>query len=72
MIVKSNLKQVLEAKNMEQKDLSKMTGIREATISEMCRDINKMFSRNVLNKIVNALDITDINELIILVEEQKE
>lgn len=64
MIVKSNLKQVLDKRGMEQKDIAQKAGIREATISDMCRDTNKMFSRNVINKLVTELNITDMNELI--------
>lgn len=54
-------------KNVEwNKKLAEITGIREATISELCRDINKMFSRTVIDKIANAFNIDDINVLIII------
>lgn len=58
------LKLVLEERGMEQKELSKLSGVREATISEMCRDINKTFPRNVIEQIANALEIDDINSLL--------
>ena len=62
--IKSNLKQLLESKGWEQKKLSEVTGIREATISEMCRNINKTYPRQVLLRIADALEINDINEII--------
>lgn len=71
MIIKCNLKEILDRLGMEQKDLSKRTGIREATISDMCRDKNKMFSRQVLEKIIKVLNIKDINELISIEFEEK-
>lgn len=61
-----NLKELLLKKGMDQKELSKRTGVREATISEMCRDINKTFPRSVVEKIANELKIEDINQLISL------
>ena len=64
MQIKCNLKKVLEQRGIYQKELSLRTGIREATISDMCRDKNKMFSRQVMEKIVEELGIKDVNELI--------
>lgn len=66
--IKCNLKQILIDKGWEQKKLAEVTGIREATISELCRDINKTFPRTVLERIAEALEIKDIGELIELVE----
>ncbi|TQR44894.1 XRE family transcriptional regulator [Paenibacillus popilliae] len=63
-IIVCNLKQLLEERGLEQKQLSEMTKIREATISEMVRNKNKMFPRHVLEKIANALDIDDISKII--------
>lgn len=63
-IIVCNLKQLLEERGLEQKQLSEMTKIREATISEMVRNKNKMFPRHVLEKIANALEIDDISEII--------
>ncbi|WP_090739437.1 helix-turn-helix transcriptional regulator [Paenibacillus sp. Mc5Re-14] len=63
-ILSCNLKNILREKGLDQKDLSQMTGVREATISEMVRNKNKMFSRQVLEKIMNALDIDDIGKLL--------
>ncbi|UMR35905.1 helix-turn-helix transcriptional regulator [Paenibacillus polymyxa] len=59
-----DLKNLLLEKGWEQKRLSELTGIREATISEMVRNKNKMFPRQVLEKIINVLEIDDIAKLI--------
>lgn len=70
--IRCNLKKLLNDRGWEQKKLAEITEIREATISEMCRDSNKMFPRSVLEKIVEKLDLDDINELISIVEEPKD
>ena len=62
--INCKLKYILEDRGWEQKKLAEMTGIREATISELCRNINKTYPRNVLEKIADALEINDISELI--------
>ncbi|WP_342428420.1 helix-turn-helix transcriptional regulator [Paenibacillus sp. FSL L8-0158] len=59
-----DLKNLLIEKGWEQKKLSELTGIREATISELVRNKNKMFPRQVLEKIINVLEIEDITKLI--------
>lgn len=64
-----DLKTALKRKNMTAKELAQKTGIREATISEMSR-------RNSLNltyiaKILEALEISDIRELLIYEEKNK-
>lgn len=63
-IIVCNLKELLEKRGLEQKQLSEKTGVREATISEMVRNKNKMFPRHVLEKIADALDIDDISEIL--------
>lgn len=67
--VKSKLKDAIKRKGWDQKTLAMKAGVREATISEMCRDTNKMFPREVMNKIANALEIDDIREIIDLEDE---
>ncbi len=69
-VVVSNLKKVLEERGIEQKQLAEMTEIREATISEIVRNKNKMFPRHVLEKIAEALNIDDIREIITIVDDK--
>ncbi|MBU7316120.1 helix-turn-helix domain-containing protein [Paenibacillus oleatilyticus] len=62
--VQCHLRKLLYEKGMEQKTLHQITGIREMTISEMCRNINQNFSRVQIVEIMKALELTDINQLI--------
>lgn len=71
-IIKSNLKELLLKRGIDQKTLHKLSKVREATIGEMAKDENKMFARDNLNAIIKALDIKDIKELISIVEESEE
>jgi hypothetical protein len=84
--IRCKLDEVLKERNMEAKTLhlltveydkkhfpnSKRLGVREATLGEMRKDINKTFSRESLEKIVNVLNLEDINELIELVDEDEQ
>lgn len=69
--IKSNLKQILDSRGLTQKDLALSTGIREATISKLCRNTLKRYPKDVLEKIMNSLNITDVNELLTIEEEKK-
>lgn len=71
MKVKIKLKEVIEnhPEKITQKDLSKMTGIREATISDFVRGVRTVINIQHLEKIADALNITDIRKLIDLIPE---
>lgn len=49
---------------MTQKELAQRTGIRESTISELSRGAKTGINFQYLGKIAEALNITDIRELI--------
>jgi len=70
-VVICDLKRLLDERGWDQKKLSKIAEIREATISEMVHNQNKMFPRHVIIKIAEALDINDINQLIRIVDESE-
>ena len=57
--VKLKVKEILEERKITQKKLAEVSGIRESTISDIVRG-----ARTVLSKIAEALEITDIRELI--------
>lgn len=59
-----NLKELLKQKNISQKELSKMTGIREVTISEIVRNTKTGMNYSHFEKIAEALNVQDINELL--------
>jgi DNA-binding Xre family transcriptional regulator len=67
-VVKLKVKEALEAKNIKQKDLAEMAGIRESTISEIVRGTRTVINFEHLAKIATALNICDIGELICLEE----
>lgn len=58
------LKDVLEKRGITQKELAEITGIREATISEMSNDSRTVYNKKHLIKIMETLNITDIKDLI--------
>ncbi|MGN7354431.1 helix-turn-helix domain-containing protein [Paenibacillus amylolyticus] len=62
--VRLQLDKVLSEKDITQTKLSALTGIRQATISDICRNARQEISFPVLEKIAAALEITDISKLI--------
>lgn len=55
--------ELLEERNMTQKELAKLTGIRPAGISELCSNQRKSITRTHIEKIAEALEISDVREL---------
>lgn len=60
------LREVLNKENMTQMQLSELAGVRQAAISAMCRNKNEIINIKHLERIANALNIEDINELLVL------
>ena len=60
------VKELLKERNMSQKELATLSGVRESTISEICRNARTVINFEHLSKIAEALDIKDISDLIIL------
>lgn len=60
------LDKILNAKEISQNELSRLTGIRQASINEMCRNQTVRLPLDNLAKIceVLACEITDILELV--------
>ncbi len=71
LVIKCHLKRLLDERGMTQKDLHQLSGVREATIGDMCKNENKMFSREALAQIAIALDITDIRQLLTIENDEK-
>jgi putative transcriptional regulator len=69
MKLRVKLDEVLKDRNMSQKELAGLTGIRPAAISELYNNQRKSINREHIEKIAAALDISDINELITLDKE---
>ena len=63
-VVKLKVKDALEKRELSQKRLAEMSGIRESTISDIVRGTRTVINFEHLSKIGEALEITDIRELI--------
>ena len=63
-VVKLKVKDALEKRELSQKRLAEMSGIRESTISDIVRGTRTVINFEHLSKIAEALEITDIRELI--------
>ncbi|APQ62175.1 DNA-binding protein [Paenibacillus polymyxa] len=53
----------MKEKGITQTKLSQLTGIRQATISDICRNARQEISFPVIEKIAQALEINDISIL---------
>lgn len=58
------MKDALDKRELSQKKLAEMSGIRESTISDIVRGTRTVINFEHLSKIAEALEITDIRELI--------
>lgn len=63
-VIRLKLRELLNERGISQKELAKMSGIRESTISEMCRNARSGVNFTHLSKVAEALNISDITELI--------
>lgn len=62
--IEIKLKQLMDQKNMTQKHLAVLTGLRESTISDIARNSRTGINFAHLSKIAEALKVTDISEII--------
>lgn len=62
--VKLKVKELLEERNITQKKLAQISGIRESTISDIVRGTRAVINFEHLSKIAEALEIDNISQLI--------
>ena len=62
--VKLKVKELLEERNITQKKLAQIYGIRESTISDIVRGTRTVINFEHLSKIAEALEIDNISQLI--------
>ena len=62
--VKLKVKELLEERNITQKKLAQISGIRESTISDIVRGTRTVINFEHLSKIAEALEIDNISQLI--------
>lgn len=63
MRIELRLKELLKERGLEQKELAEMAGLTERTVSELCNNKVRRYPKDVLEKIMAALNIRDMNEL---------
>ncbi|MRC05634.1 transcriptional regulator [Bacillus thuringiensis serovar andalousiensis] len=67
------LRDILKSRGMDQKDLiDKDNGLSTRTISELASGKMKRYPKEVLEKIADKLNITDMNELLLIVEAEED
>lgn len=69
-VIKIRLKQALKDRSLTQKQLEALSGVSQARISKLCRDDRQEVNLLMLSKIANAMEITDISELLYFVDEE--
>ena len=62
--VKLKVKELLEERNITQKKVAQISGIRESTISDIVRGTRTVINFEHLSKIAEALEIDNISQLI--------
>lgn len=62
--VRLKVKEAIELKGLTQKKLAEISGIRESTISDIVRGSRTVINFEHLSKIAEALEVSDIRELI--------
>lgn len=68
---KVKIHQVLEERGMTQSELAQLTGLRPAAISEMANGSRTVINKSHLGKIMDALDIKKLEEILeVLIEEE--
>ena len=63
-VVKLKVKEALKNRELSQKKLAELSGIRESTISDIVRGTRTVINFEHFSKIAEALEVTDIRELI--------
>lgn len=66
--IRLKLRDILNERDIEQKELAEKTELSVRTISELCNNITKRYPKEALERIADALEIDDISELIEIVQ----
>lgn len=69
MMLKVILKEILAEKGWTQKRLAEETEISPTTIAEIANNMRTTVNRSHIAKIARALEITDLNELLVIDED---
>ena len=71
MYLKSRLKVLLAERDMSQKDLAEKTGLTTRLISEIANNKVKMYPKEALEKIMVALEVNELGELLQRIDEDE-
>ncbi|ALP36776.1 Cro/Cl family transcriptional regulator [Paenibacillus sp. IHB B 3084] len=71
MKVKIMLGEVIKSKAISLNQLSYKTGVRRAALSELANDKRENINFKHIEQIAKALDISDIREIITLIDEEQ-
>lgn len=63
-VIRLKVRELLEERNITQKKLAQMSGVRESTISDIVRGTRTVINFEHLSKVAEALEVTDISQLI--------
>ncbi|WP_313771475.1 helix-turn-helix transcriptional regulator [Paenibacillus xylanexedens] len=70
-MMRLRLNELMHERGLNPRQISSMTGIRWNTVSDMAENKSKAWSPENLNKIMMALELTDITQLIEYKKEQE-
>ncbi|MDZ5609290.1 helix-turn-helix transcriptional regulator [Bacillus pseudomycoides] len=71
--IEVKLRDILKSRGMDQKDLiDDDNGLSTRTISELASGKMKRYPKEALEKIADKLNITDMNELLSIVEDERD
>ena len=68
LVVRMKLKELMMRRGLTQRALAQMTGIREQTISDIMRGRKKSINKEHLAKIIEALELKSISDILVLEE----
>ncbi|MGG1644131.1 helix-turn-helix domain-containing protein [Paenibacillus sp. NRS-1782] len=70
--IRIKLNEIMAQRGLTQMQLAELSGVRQAAISEMSRNIREQINLRTLIKIADALEIDDISELLTLENNEKD
>ncbi|MGE7608936.1 helix-turn-helix domain-containing protein [Peribacillus frigoritolerans] len=68
--VKSNLKKILDERNLSIRQLASMTDLKFETLRRLYNDDTKQYQRDTIGRICEVLEI-QINDILVLIEDEK-
>jgi putative transcriptional regulator len=71
--IRLKLKELLEKRGMTQKELAEKAHLREAAVSELARDIKTVYNKEHLEKIMEVLNVTSVDDIfeIVIIDKEK-